>query len=83
MPKVKGFIGAEFDTNVEIVENGSSLYGRRCERTEDRISSWIRSIISLAMQRICKGKKVLDCFTHMGTFAFNAGIAGASRSHGS
>ena len=32
----------------------------------------------LAMQRLCKGKKVLDCFTHMGTFALNAGIAGAS-----
>ena len=32
----------------------------------------------LAMQRICRGKKVLDCFTHMGTFALNAGIAGAS-----
>lgn len=31
----------------------------------------------LAMQRLCKGKKVLDCFTHMGTFALNAGIAGA------
>lgn len=30
------------------------------------------------MQRICKGKRVLDCFTHMGTFALNAGIAGAS-----
>ncbi|MBP5184535.1 MAG: methyltransferase domain-containing protein, partial [Lachnospiraceae bacterium] len=24
-----------------------------------------------------KGKKVLDCFTHMGTFALNAGLAGA------
>lgn len=31
----------------------------------------------LAMHRICKGKRVLDCFTHMGTFALNAGIAGA------
>lgn len=31
----------------------------------------------LAMQRLCKGKRVLDCFTHMGTFALNAGIAGA------
>ena len=31
----------------------------------------------LAMQRICQGKTVLDCFTHMGTFALNAGIAGA------
>ena len=32
----------------------------------------------LALQKICKGKKVLDCFTHMGTFALNAGIAGAA-----
>ena len=32
----------------------------------------------LAMQRICRGRKVLDCFTHMGTFALNAGIAGAT-----
>ena len=32
----------------------------------------------VAMQRICKGKRVLDCFTHMGTFALNAGIAGAT-----
>jgi 23S rRNA (cytosine1962-C5)-methyltransferase len=32
----------------------------------------------LAIQRLCKGKKVLDCFTHMGTFALNAGIAGAA-----
>lgn len=31
-----------------------------------------------AIQRLCKGKRVLDCFTHMGTFALNAGIAGAS-----
>lgn len=31
-----------------------------------------------AIQRLCKGKKVLDCFTHMGTFALNAGLAGAS-----
>lgn len=41
----------------------------------------------LAMQRICKqtgknpqgqGLRVLDCFTHMGTFALNCGLAGAS-----
>lgn len=32
----------------------------------------------LAMHRLCKGKRVLDCFTHMGTFALNAGIAGAA-----
>ena len=32
----------------------------------------------LAIQRLCKGKKVLDCFTHTGSFALNAAIAGAS-----
>ena len=32
----------------------------------------------LAIQRLCKGKRVLDCFTHTGSFALNAGIAGAS-----
>ena len=32
----------------------------------------------LAMHRICKGKRVLDCFTHTGSFALNAGIAGAT-----
>ena len=32
----------------------------------------------MAIKNISKGKKVLDCFTHMGTFALNAGIAGAA-----
>ena len=32
----------------------------------------------LAIQRLCKDAKVLDCFTHTGSFALNAGIAGAS-----
>ncbi len=37
----------------------------------------------LAMQRICRPQpgqsmRVLDCFTHMGTFALNAGLAGAT-----
>ncbi|MCQ2417480.1 MAG: class I SAM-dependent rRNA methyltransferase [Oscillospiraceae bacterium] len=32
-----------------------------------------------AIQKLCKGKKVLDCFTHMGTFALNAGLAGAEK----
>lgn len=32
----------------------------------------------LAIQRLCKDAKVLDCFTHTGSFALNAGIAGAA-----
>ncbi len=32
----------------------------------------------LAIQKLCKNAKVLDCFTHTGSFALNAGIAGAA-----
>ena len=77
LSKVKGFIGKEFDTNVEIVENGvhylvDVVNGQKTGFFLDQKYN------RLAMQRICKGKKVLDCFTHMGTFALNAGIAGAT-----
>ena len=77
LSKVKGFIGEEFDTNVEIVENDvhylvDVVNGQKTGFFLDQKYN------RLAMQRICKGKKVLDCFTHMGTFALNAGIAGAT-----
>ena len=77
LPKVKDFIGDAFDTNVEIVENGvhylvDVVNGQKTGFFLDQKYN------RLAMQRICKGKKVLDCFTHMGTFALNAGHAGAS-----
>lgn len=76
LPKVKAFIGEPFDTNVEIVENGvrylvDVVNGQKTGFFLDQKYN------RLAMQRICRGKKVLDCFTHMGTFALNAGIAGA------
>lgn len=75
--KVKGFIGDEFDTSVEIQENGvrylvDVVNGQKTGFFLDQKYN------RLAMQRICKGKKVLDCFTHMGTFALNAGLAGAT-----
>ena len=77
----KGFIGDEFDTNVEIVENGihymvDVVNGQKTGFFLDQKYN------RLAMHRICRGKKVLDCFTHMGTFALNAGIAGASSVEG-
>ena len=31
----------------------------------------------LAIQKLCRGARVLDCFTHTGSFALNAGVAGA------
>lgn len=76
MPRVKGFIGEAFNTDIEIVENGVHYIvdvanGQKTGFFLDQKYN------RLAMQRLCKGKRVLDCFTHMGTFALNAGIAGA------
>ena len=75
--KIKGFIGEPFDTNVEIVENGVH-YIVDVENGQKTGFFLDQKYNRLAMQKICKGKRVLDCFTHMGTFALNAGIASAS-----
>ena len=77
MERYKGFIGDPFDTKVEIVENGVHYIvdvqdGQKTGFFLDQKYN------RLAIQRLCKGKKVLDCFTHTGSFALNAGIAGAA-----
>lgn len=76
LERKKGFIGAEFDTNVEIIENGV----RYMVDVKDGQKTGFfldQKYNRLAMQKLCKGAKVLDCFTHTGSFALNAGIAGA------
>lgn len=73
----KGFIGGEFDTDVEIVENGV----RYIVDVKDGQKTGFfldQKYNRLAVQKLCKGAKVLDCFTHTGSFALNAGIAGAA-----
>jgi 23S rRNA (cytosine1962-C5)-methyltransferase len=76
MKKYKGFLGKEFDTKVLIEENGVKYFvdvkdGQKTGFFLDQKYN------RLAMQRICKDAEVLDCFTHTGSFALNAGIAGA------
>lgn len=76
MNRVKGFIGPEFNTDVEIVENGV----RYIVDVKDGQKTGFfldQKYNRLAMQRLCKDAEVLDCFTHTGSFALNAGIAGA------
>ncbi len=77
MERSKGFIGEPFDTKVAIVENGVRYLvdvedGQKTGFFLDQKNN------RAAVHRLCKGKKVLDCFTHTGSFALNAGIAGAS-----
>ncbi|SHE40629.1 class I SAM-dependent rRNA methyltransferase [Clostridium fallax] len=72
----KGFLTEPFDTMIQITENGVKYYvdiedgqktGFFLDQKENRA----------AIHRICKDADVLDCFTHTGSFALNAGIAGA------
>ena len=76
MERFKGFIGEEFDTKVSIVENGVKYMvdvkdGQKTGFFLDQKYN------RLAIQKLCKDARVLDCFTHTGSFALNAGIAGA------
>ena len=76
MERVKGFLGEPFDTKVEIVENGVRYMvdvedGQKTGFFLDQKNN------RAAVGRLCRGKKVLDCFTHTGSFALNAGMAGA------
>jgi 23S rRNA (cytosine1962-C5)-methyltransferase len=76
MSREKGFIGDEFDTNVEIVENGVKYIVdvRDGQKTGFFLD---QKYNRLAIHKLCRDARVLDCFTHTGSFALNAGIAGA------
>ena len=77
MERYKGFLGEPFDTKVEIVENGVRYYvdvkdGQKTGFFLDQKYN------RRAVAKLCKGARVLDCFTHTGSFALNAGLAGAN-----
>ena len=77
MERFKGFIGDPFDTKVEIVEN--NVHYMVDVKDGQKTGFFLdQKYNRLAIQRLCPGKRVLDCFTHTGSFALNAGLAGAS-----
>ncbi len=76
MERFKGFIGEPFDTKVEICENGV----RYLVDVKDGQKTGFfldQKYNRLAIQKLCPGKRVLDCFTHTGSFALNAAVSGA------
>lgn len=77
MERTKGFIGEEFDTLVNITENGVKY---QVDVKDGQKTGFFldQKYNRQSIQKLCKGAKVLDCFTHTGSFALNAGIAGAS-----
>lgn len=76
MERIKGFIGAPFDTKVEIVENGVRYL---VDVAEGQKTGFFldQKYNRAAIARLCKDARVLDCFTHTGSFALNAGLQGA------
>ena len=79
MERFKGFLGNPFDTKVEIQENGV----RYMVDVEDGQKTGFfldQKYNRLAVQNLCRRiqpSEVLDCFTHTGSFALNAGLAGS------
>ncbi len=76
MPRIKGFIGDEFETKVQIEENGV----RYIVDVQDGQKTGFfldQKYNRASIRPICKGARVLGCFTHTGSFALNAGMAGA------
>lgn len=78
MERVRGFLSAPFDTKVQITENGirylvdvaeGQKTGFFLDQKYNRKAIW----------PICPGARVLDCFTHTGSFALNAAMAGAEQ----
>ncbi len=76
MEPFKGFLGKPFDPQVEIQENGVRYL---VDVAEGQKTGFFldQKYNRQAIQRLCRDASVLDCFTHTGSFALNAGLAGA------
>ena len=74
----KGWFGDEHPESpvTEICENGV-YYSVDVENGQKTGFFLDQKYNRLAVARLAKGKRVLDCFTHTGSFALNAAIGGA------
>ena len=72
-------LGESFpDTVTEICENG--VYYRVDVENGQKTGFFLdQKYNRLAVARLAKGRRVLDCFTHTGSFALNAALGGAER----
>ena len=82
LPLTKGWYRAEFlpeppSPLIEIVENGIR-YDVDVENGQKTGFFLDQKYNRLAAAKIARGKRVLDCFTHTGSFALNAVQAGAA-----
>ena len=77
LPQIKGFLRGNFDTDVEMTENGIRFIvdvaegqktGYFLDQKENRA----------AIRPFVKNAKVLDCFCHTGSFSLHAGSYGSA-----
>jgi len=83
MEKSKGwyetdFVGTPASPVTEICENGI-FYSVDVENGQKTGFFLDQKYNRLAVSRIARGRKVLDCFTHTGSFALNAAKGGAAK----
>ena len=71
------FVGTPSSPRVEIVENGIR-YTVDVENGQKTGFFLDQKYNRLAVSKLARGMKVLDCFTHTGSFAMNAARGGAS-----
>ena len=71
LERVNGYLYNEFDTDVEIEENGVKL---KVNIVQGQKTGYFldQKYNHLAIRRLCTNKKVLDCCTHTGGFALSA-----------
>ncbi|MBZ0206395.1 MAG: class I SAM-dependent rRNA methyltransferase [Flavobacteriales bacterium] len=77
LEQVTGYIGAEFDTDLIIEENGLRFAvdvaaGQKTGHFLDQ------RLNHAALEHVAQGARVLDCFTHTGGFALHAAKYGAA-----
>ncbi len=72
----KGFLSEPFETQVPITENGVR-YLVDVENGQKTGFFLDQKLNRRAIHTLCRDAEVLDCFTHTGSFALNAALAGA------
>ncbi|MBR1841711.1 MAG: class I SAM-dependent rRNA methyltransferase [Oscillospiraceae bacterium] len=77
MEENKGWLIGGGDTVTEICENGV-YYSVDVENGQKTGFFLDQKYNRLAVSKLAKGRRVLDCFTHTGSFALNAAMGGAS-----
>ena len=77
MARVSGFIGEPFDTTVQITENGVHYL---VDVKEGQKTGFFldQKYNRAAVAKLAGGMRVLDCFTHTGSFGLNCAKAGAA-----